>query len=215
MVDRNIFLMYFMHDDCSTLMKRSDAKQFLSQLEKRVQNNNPDFISLKSCSKFLLFELNRKEWTKYYFTNISSISSSNFQSAPRTHIILSKYPIQQHVVENNVSIARIQIAYNDLPKCYDFDGSEQSNINRFITIITSVADDPADNYISTALQQQPIGLLIFNGTNSEYLNDCGGIMWKTVEDTENNEESNLSQMWECTDYNEKSKLATFTIVDVE
>lgn len=156
--------------DARSLLNRSKIKRWISDIEKIVTKINPDFIVMKGCSRYLLFELNRKEWCKYYFISIPYNPTPPSGSPTRTHLVLSRYPISTNSNFGSplIHIVGTTISFNDIPMRYEYeDPSVQSiNVERITLIITDDHDSTEQHAtdfqaIVQEISQRPHTIFLF------------------------------------------------------
>lgn len=129
------------YHDVSKLLNRSTIKRWLSDLEKSVSKAVPDFVVLKGCCRYILFELNRKEWCKYYFLSVEYAPN---QPITRSHIVLSRYPLVRAETFGNPAnhLIEIKIPFNDVPMRYEYEDLDvqQINVDSVVLLITENLD---------------------------------------------------------------------------
>jgi len=125
------------YHDVTRLLNRSTIKKWLNELEKSVSKTIPDFVVLKGCCRYILFELNRKEWCKYYFLSVEYAPN---QPITRSHIVLSRYPlVKAETFGNPVNhLIEIKIPFNDVPMRYEYEDLDvqQINVDSVVLLIT-------------------------------------------------------------------------------
>lgn len=152
-ISRRLSVVYY---DATELLNRTHIKRWLAELEKNVTKSFPDFIILKGCCRYISFELQRKEWCKYYF--LSNQYAPN-QPVVRSHLVLSRYPLVRNDTfasgESNTAIngtvggsvsgvggagvnhlVEVRIPFNDLPMRYEYEDLDVQQIdNETINIL--------------------------------------------------------------------------------
>lgn len=206
------------YHDASKLLNRSHIKRWIAEIEKNVTKTNPDFVVLKGCSRYVLFELNRKEWCKYYFFSMPYSPNPPSGSPIRSHVVLSRYPLNTNQSFGNplIHIVDTTIAFNDIPIKYEYDDpAVQSIDNERLTII--VTDDLLDENVKheTDFQaiiqricQHPHTVLLFGVSSGNQLRPLD---WDSISDNI----CYLSEGWKFETTNERTGNLEFKLVEFE
>jgi hypothetical protein len=204
-----------MYHDISSLLNRSAVKKWLSDLEKIVSKEFPDFIVLRGCCRYVLFELHRKEWCKYYFL---SVSYEPNQPVTRSHLVLSRYPFMRN--ENfgtrlSNHMIQVKIPFNDVPMRYEYEDLDVQQIDTdTITIIVTDVDRKSETedlqLVSNVIQNvctptNPPTVLLFGMPTEETFDN-----WKTTETLQY-----LSDAWECTEMVERTGTHKFELIQFD
>lgn len=230
-----------MYEDASSTIKRSDVRLHLLSIEKRVNSSNPDFIVIKGCTRYMMFELDRKEWKKYYFDNVVSSASGK-----RSDVILSRYPIRASQLiepvdselerESGVILTDIQIAFNDLPKQFsldlDSDGAE-SYIAENVMIVLGKSVNENNKAVQILNGYQGLCIVFTDDRltfNEEFYHETCGQGERNERNERNEYDENgtgngfgcwwkmtncESDLWTFEDYNDRTKCFTFSLLEVE
>jgi hypothetical protein len=221
-IARRLSVMYY--DTCE-LLNRAAIKKWLSEIEKNVTKSYPDFIILRGCCRYILFELQRKEWCKYYF--LSNQYAPN-QPVIKSHLVLSRYPLTKNetFVTGDLKIGginhivEIKIPFNDLPMRYEYEDLDVQQIDNE-TIYLMIVDNIKN--ITDGISSQTIQSAIHNLTNRNNpptviltgLSEGSAVIPQGFHTVENTQLSYLSEAWELNEYNERTQLYEFELLNFD
>ena len=110
--------------DLKAYVNKSDIKQVILNIEKTINKTQSDFVVLLNCSRFVLTDLNNREWPKYYHLSyVGTAIEHNVPMYSRRHLLLSRYPILRAEYFGNplVVVAETIVPFNDLPIDVEYD----------------------------------------------------------------------------------------------
>lgn len=202
--------MEVMYHDVSALLNRSSIKKWLSDLEKIVSKQFPDFIVLRGCSRYILFDIHRKEWAKYYFL---SVNYEPNKPVTRSHLVLSRYPFTQNEFFGeylNNHIVKVKIPFNDVPMRYEYDDLDLQQID--VDTITIVVPNDGGEQDEIIINNVIEG--ISNSPNSPTLLLFGS-------ENDYNELKNMQQIqyfseaWDCVEATERYGIYKFDLIQFD
>jgi len=210
-ITKRLSVMYY---NTSDLLNRTAIKKWMSDIEKSVSKSFPDFIVLKGCCRYILFELQRKEWCKYYF--LSSQYAPN-QPIVRSHLVLSRYPLTRNETfatgesKSLNHLVEIRIPFNDLPMRYEYEDLDIQQIDNE-TIDILIVDENETNHENIQIYVQnlttrnnPPTVILAGATSSQ----------SSFHTIENTELSYLSEAWEFIEYNERTQTYEFELLNFD
>lgn len=232
------------YHDVSEMFNRSSIKKWLSDLEKSVAKEGPDFVVLKGCCRYILFEIHRKEWCKYYFLSVPYAPN---KPITRSHIVLSRYPLLRKDTFGSPTnhLVQLQIPFNDVPMRYEYEDLDvqQIDVQNIVLFVTdeSSPDNPSHSQHAQTLQsslqtvcstQNPPTVILFGLCSDSALRprewqlctnnvtDIGDV--NNVNNvTDVTEQSGaggvcyLSQGWEFVEYTHRTKMLQFQMVNFD
>lgn len=198
---KTIDVLYY---DTRALLNRTKTKRWLSDVEQIVTKINPDFIVMKGCSRYLLFELNRKEWCKYYFISIPYNPTPVPNTQTRVHIILSRYPISSNdnFGDPLIHIVGTTISFNDLPMRYEYEDENVQSIDAERITLVVTDDHQLTEQHSTDVQailqkitETPHTIILFGLAEDSVIKppEWKQIKSQTSQETQETQESQTSQ----------------------
>jgi hypothetical protein len=211
-----------------SVINRVDIKNVLTELEKNVINIQPDIIVLSYCSRYVLSELNNKEWCKYYHMSVTGNSS-----LPRTHIVLSRYPILRSESFGSplVHIVETKIPFNDIPIRYEYEdvAVQMVDMDTITVIVTSDSEQSSEQHISNVsnivakICAQPHTVLLVGTSGKGPLRSNSGIQWVDADDSsQSSGQSTLcstmcytSEAWQLRECTERVNNYSFELVCLE
>lgn len=231
-VDKAMRTLNIIYHDTSSLLNRQHIKKWLTDIEQNVTKIKPDFIILKACSRYLLFELNRKEWCKYYFSSIPYTPTPQPNTPTRSHLVLSRYPLTRNdsFGEPLIHIVDTTIAFNDIPMRYEYeDQSVQSiDIEKLTFIITHDSDstNQSQQHITdfqSILQhicQHPHTIVLFGISRKSSLRpqdweECSDIIIENDDLNKTQSVCYLSDGWRFESINQRQGHIQFKLVEFE
>lgn len=113
--------------DLKAYVNKSDIKQVILNIEKTINKTQSDFVVLLNCSRFVLTDLNNREWPKYYYLsyvgNVMPLFHSPNEVYSKMHLLLSRYPILKAEYFGNplIVVAETIVPFNDLPIDVEYD----------------------------------------------------------------------------------------------
>ncbi len=210
----------------SSVINRVDIKGVLNELEKNVVNIQPDVVVLSYCSRYVLSELNNKEWCKYYHISVTGTGA-----LPRTHIVLSRYPIirSESFGTPLVHIVEMKIAFNDIPIKYEYEdiAVQTVDMDTVSIVVTSDSEPLSDQHITTVnailakMCSNPHTVLLVGVSPKSPLRD-GGIDWMEAHentiDTTTPSVVNMcytSEAWALRQHTERTNHYMFELICLE
>lgn len=205
------------YHDASSMLNRTSIKRWLSELEKTVSKAVPDFVVIKGCCRYILFELHRKEWCKYYFL---SVTYEPNKPITRSHLVLSRYPFIHNDNFGTNHLVQIKIPFNDVPMRYEYEDLDVQQIdNDTITLLITELDSSDSDAVTVfrsgvqnvySVPNPPTMILFGCGeyntsqTDVEW-NDCGG----------HPDVRYASQAWKCVGSDERTGILDFEMVNFD
>lgn len=206
----------------SSVINRVDIKGVLNELEKNVVNIQPDLIVLCYCSRYVLSELNNKEWCKYYHISVTGTST-----LPRTHIVLSRYPITRSESFGTplVHVVEMKIAFNDIPIKYEYEdiAVQSVDMDTVSVVVTSDSEPLSDQHITTTnailakICSIPHTVLLVGVSAKSPLRN-NGIDWMDAHESDSAGVVNMcytSEAWALKEYTERTNHYTFELICLE
>lgn len=149
--------------DMKSISNKTDIKRMISDVEKTLTKTQSDFVVLLNCSRFVLTDLNNREWPKYYHLSHSglslpssslttSLSSSENIVYSRMHLLLSRIPIVRAEYFGNplVLVVETVVPFNDLPIDIEYD----NNSAKFVFVITMEYNESVTNIVQTLIERK-------------------------------------------------------------
>lgn len=215
------------YHDTTALLNRSKIKRWLNELEKSVSKENPDFVVLKGCCRYILFEIHRKEWCKYFFLSVNYAPN---QPITRSHIVLSRYPLLKNDTFGTppTHVARLQIPFNDVPMRYEYEDLDvqQIDIQNIVLFITDDVhqEDPLyaqhaqtvqsslQSVCNTTVQNPPTIILFGLNSDSPLQPQNWELCDANLEADIKTGVSYLSQGWKFSEYTSRTNALHFEMI---